>query len=81
MASADSTALNLNTINPLIESTTEDTLIIRVNAVLGVLSAVFVKIEEENSSIITIDGGWGLSLIIDTCRAALEFAGQKGGAA
>ena len=80
MASADSTALNLNTINPLIESTTEDTLI-RVNAVLVVLSAVFVKIEEENSSIITIDGGWGLSLIIDTCRAVLEFAGQKGGAA
>ena len=83
MADANFTAssnIELGNINPLIESNAEDT-ITRVSAVLAFLSSIFIKAEDDSGTMI-IDNTYGLSLIVDTCRAALEHADhQKGGAA
>lgn len=71
----------INSINPLIEDSQEDT-ILGVSEVLAFLSVAMEHAEGSNDKI-TIDGACnGMSRILDTCRYALNFhLRNEGGAA
>lgn len=73
MADANSTATKFDPcfFNPLIESNYQDT-ITKVSSVLEFLSGALRNAEGENDNSAVISNAWGMSLILDTCRAALE---------
>lgn len=57
--------------NPLITDNNPEDTLTRVGAVLGFLSEIIVKAENKEGCAI-IYQAWGLSLVLDTCRAALQ---------
>jgi hypothetical protein len=73
-------AINLPDINPLIPSNHVDDTIVAVSEVLSFLSNAMDGIENRGQ---TLNNGSasGMSRILDTCRAALTFHLQDGGAA
>ncbi|MBY0576359.1 MAG: hypothetical protein K2P67_07180 [Gallionellaceae bacterium] len=68
--------LGLDFYNPLITDNNPEDTLIRVGAVLEFLSEITVRATDEEGAAI-IYQAWGLSLVLDTCRTALQNVQTK----